>query len=252
MQLMSNVLSIKNLNKTYHTKSGETKALLDICLDVKEGEFICIVGSSGCGKSTLLSILAGLEDKSSGTVKWNKENPVIGYMLQNDALFPWLTILDNAILGLNIQNKKTTENINYVKNLLKTYSLIDFINKYPDELSGGMKQRVALIRTLALKPDILLLDEPFSALDYQTRLAVSDDVYKIIKKEKKTAIMITHDIAEAISLADRVIVLSKRPGKIKSIYDINLTNKSTPIENRKAKEFSLYYEMLWKDLDINV
>ncbi len=249
---MNNVLTIKNLNKTYHTKTGETKALLDINLNVKEGEFICIVGSSGCGKSTLLSILAGLEEKSSGDVIWNKENPVIGYMLQNDALFPWLNILDNATLGLDIKNKKNEENINYVKDLLKTYSLKDFMYKYPKELSGGMKQRVALIRTLALKPDILLLDEPFSALDYQTRLAVSDDVYRIIKQEKKTAIMITHDIAEAISLADRVIVLSKRPGKIKVIYDINLTNKSTPIENRKAKEFSEYYELLWKDLDVNV
>ena len=249
---MSNVLSIKNLNKTYHSKNGETKALSDINLNIKEGEFICIVGSSGCGKSTLLSILANLEDKTNGEIIWNKDNPIIGYMLQNDALFPWLTILDNATIGLDIQGKKNVENINYVKKLLKTYSLEDFMNKYPTELSGGMKQRVALIRTLALKPDILLLDEPFSALDYQTRLAVSDDVYKIIKKEKKTAIMITHDIAEAISLADRVVVLSKRPGKIKVIYDINLTDKSTPIENRKAKEFSKYYDLLWKDLDINV
>ena len=249
---MSNILEIKNLSKIYHSKSGETKALMDINLEIKEGEIISIVGSSGCGKSTLLSILANLEEKSAGEIIWNKKEPVIGYMLQNDALFPWLTILDNATLGLKIQNKKTEENIEYVKNLLKTYSLDGFIDKYPHELSGGMRQRVALIRTLALKPDILLLDEPFSALDYQTRLAVSDDVYKIIKKEKKTVIIITHDIAEAISLSDRIIVLSKRPGKIKSIYKINLTNKSTPIENRKAKEFSAYYEMLWKDLDINV
>lgn len=249
---MNNILTIKNLSKTYHTKRGETKALADINLSVKEGEFISIVGSSGCGKSTLLSILANLEDKSCGEILWNKEKPVIGYMLQNDALFPWLNILDNATIGLEIQNKKTNENINYVKSILETYSLKEFMYKYPSELSGGMKQRVALIRTLALNPDILLLDEPFSALDYQTRLAVSDDVYKIIKQEKKTVIMITHDIAEAISLSDRVIVLSKRPGKIKKIYDIKLSNKSTPIENRKSKEFSLYYDMLWKDLDINV
>lgn len=249
---MNNILEIKNLSKVYHAKSGETKALEDINLNIKNGEFICIVGSSGCGKSTLLSILAELESESSGTIDWNNKKPVIGYMLQNDALFPWLTILDNATLGLDIQKKKTKENIAYVKDLLKTYSLADFINKYPNELSGGMKQRVALIRTLALKPDILLLDEPFSALDYQTRLAVSDDVYRIIKKEKKTVIMITHDIAEAISLADRIVVLSKRPGKIKSIYEINLTNKSNPIENRKTKEFCTYYDIIWKDLDINV
>lgn len=248
----NNILSIKNLSKTYNTINGETIALDDITLDIKKGEFICIVGSSGCGKSTLLSILAGLESKSSGEVIWNKNKPTIGYMLQNDALFPWLSILDNATLGLLIKHKKNEQSINYVKKLLKTYSLEEFMDKYPNELSGGMKQRVALIRTLALNPDILLLDEPFSALDYQTRLAVSDDVYKIIKQEKKTAIMITHDIAEAISLADRVIVLSKRPGRIKAIYDIKLTNKSTPINNRKAKEFSEYYELLWKDLDINV
>lgn len=249
---MNNILEINNLSKVYHTNNGETKALEDINLSIKDGEFICIVGSSGCGKSTLLSILAELENKSSGEIVWNKENPVIGYMLQNDALFPWLNILDNAALGLDINHKKNQETIEYVKKLLKTYSLEDFIHKYPNELSGGMKQRVALIRTLALKPDILLLDEPFSALDYQTRLAVADDVYDIIKKEKKTVIMITHDIAEAISLADRIVVLSKRPGKVKSIYEINLTNKSTPINNRKAKEFSDYYDTIWKDLDINV
>ena len=247
---MNNLLEIKDLEKTYCTKEGEVKAIENITLDIKEGEFIAIVGSSGCGKSTLLSILANLESKTKGSIKFNKDDFTIGYMLQDDSLFDWLTILDNALLGLEIKGKKTKENINYVKNLLKTYDLDSFKDKYPKELSGGMKQRVALIRTLAIHPDILLLDEPFSALDYQTRLAVSDDVYKIIKKEKKTVIMVTHDLAEAISLADKVVVLSKRPCRIKNIYDINLTNKSNPIENRKAKEFSSYYEKIWKDLDV--
>ena len=164
----------------------------------------------------------------------------------------WLNILDNATIGLDIKKEKTKENVEYVKNLLKTYGLEDFIYKYPKELSGGMKQRVALIRTLAIKPDILLLDEPFSALDYQSRLAVSNDVYNIIKKEHKTVIMITHDIAEAISLASRVVVLSKRPAEIKCIYDIKLENPSNPINNRKDIKFSQYYEKIWKDLDINV
>lgn len=173
-------------------------------------------------------------------------------MLQEDALFPWLNILDNACLGLEIQHLKTKENIKYVENLLDKYGLKDFKNKYPRELSGGMRQRVALIRTLALKPDILMLDEPFSALDYVSRLSVSEDVANIIKKEKKTVIMITHDIAEAVSLADRVMVLSKRPAKIKNIYTINLSNKGTPMENRKAKEFAYYYDLLWRDLDKNV
>ena len=170
-------------------------------------------------------------------------------MLQEDALLPYLNILDNATLGLSLKKIKTKENIEYTKRLLETYGLKDFIYKYPKELSGGMKQRVALIRTLAIKPDILLLDEPFSALDYQSRLSVSDDVYNIIKKEKKTVIMITHDIAEAISLSDKIIVLSKRPSIVKKIYDIEMENKSTPINNRKCKEFGDYYDKIWRDLD---
>ena len=246
---MNKLLTINNLGKVYHTQNGEVEALKNITLEVQKGEFICIVGSSGCGKSTLLSILANLDTKTKGEITWHVDNPTIGYMLQNDTLFPWLSIYKNACLGLDIKNIK---NKDYVDKLLKTYSLYDFKDKKPSELSGGMKQRVALIRTLAINPDILFLDEPFSALDYQTRLAVSDDVYKIIKAENKTVIMITHDIAEAISLADRIIILSKRPGTIKKIYDINLTDKSTPINNRNAKEFPIYYSKIWKELDINV
>ena len=245
------LLEINNLKKDYHTLNGEVKAIDNITMDVYDQEFICIVGSSGCGKSTLLNILADLDIPSSGTIKKDKDLK-IGYMLQDDALFPWLSILDNALLGLNITNSLTEKNINYVKKLLKTYGLEDFIDKYPNQLSGGMKKRVALIRTLATKPDVLLLDEPFSALDYQSRLAVSDDVYKIIKNEQKTAIMITHDIAEAISLADRIIVLSKRPSRVKNVYAIELTNKDSPTNNRKAKEFFEYYDAIWKDLDIFV
>lgn len=173
-------------------------------------------------------------------------------MLQNDSLFDFRTILENCLLGLEVKHELNEENKNYVIHLLETYGLKDFINSYPENLSGGMRQRVALIRTLATKPDILFLDEPFSALDYQSRLAVSDDVYNIIKKEKKSAIMVTHDLAEAISMSDKVIVLSERPSKIKNIYDIKLSNKSTPIENRKCKEFSEYYDMIWKDIDFHV
>lgn len=249
---MTKILEIKNLKKNYNTKMGEVEAIKDLSFSVNDGEILCIIGSSGCGKSTLLNILANLEKKTDGEIIYGKENLKIGYMLQEHSLFPWLTILDNATLGLDISKQKTKENVEYVKNLLIKYGLGDFIDKYPDQLSGGMKQRVALIRTLASKPDILMLDEPFSALDYVSRLAVSDDVYRIIKEEKKSVIMITHDIAEAISIADRIIVLSKRPTKIKKTYDIKLTNKSTPIENRKAKEFSYYYDLLWKDLDKNV
>lgn len=248
---MNKILDIQNISKVYHTLSGEIDAISDCSFSLCEGEFVSIVGPSGCGKSTLLSILSGLEKASSGSFSL-KENCTIGYMLQTDSLFPWLTILDNAMLGLKIKKMDSKENREYVIELLETYGLKDFLHKYPSELSGGMKQRVALIRTLALKPDILLLDEPFSALDYQSRLAVSDDVFRILKEQKKSAIMVTHDLSEAISMSNRVIVFSKRPCQIKNIYDIKLTNQSTPIENRKAKEFATYYDFIWKDLDVNV
>lgn len=245
---MNKILSINNLSKNYQTLKGEVKAIQNISFDLYDQEILCIVGSSGCGKSTLLNILSGLDSKTNGDIIV-KDNLKIGYMLQSDSLFPWLTILDNACLGLDITKTKTKDNIMFVRSLLEKYGLKDFQDKYPHELSGGMRQRVALIRTLALKPDILMLDEPFSALDYVSRLQVSNDVFNIIRNEKKSVIMITHDLAEAISIADRVIVLSKRPARIKKEYEIKLTNKSTPIENRKAKEFSYYYDLLWKDLD---
>lgn len=249
--MKNKILSIKHLKKSYHDKKSEIKALEDITFDVYDKEFISIVGPSGCGKSTILSILSMLEKKSGGMFHL-KENITIGYMLQQDSLFFWRTILDNCLIGLEVTNKLNEESKQYVLDLLKTYGLYEFKDKYPSSLSGGMRQRVALIRTLAIKPDILLLDEPMSALDYQSRLAISDDIYKIIKNEGKTAIMVTHDIAEAISMSDRVIVLTKRPSKVKSIYEINLTDKSTPINNRKCKEFSTYYDTIWRDLDVHI
>ena len=250
--MLNNILEIKNLTKFYHDINSETLALDNISFSINNKEIISIVGPSGCGKSSILSILAGIINKSSGTIKYNKNNFIIGYMLQQDSLFPWLNIIDNCLLGLKIKHKLNKKNKQKVNNLLKTYGLKDFKYKYPNSLSGGMRQRVALIRTLAIDPDILLLDEPFSALDYQTRLSLSDDLYKIIKKENKTAIIVTHDIAEAISMSDKIIVLTKRPGKIKKIYNIKLNNKSTPTENRKNKDFMKYYNKIWKDLDHNV
>ncbi len=245
---MSKILKVNNLKKIYHDKDGEVVALSDISFDVNEKEIIAIVGPSGCGKSTLLSILMNLEKPSSGTFSFKKDTS-IGYMLQNDCLFPWKTILENCLVGLEVEKKLTNDSKNYVINLLKTYGLEDFMYKYPSSLSGGMRQRCALIRTLALKPDILLLDEATSALDYQSRLKVSEDIYNIIKNEEKSAIMVTHDISQAISIADRVIVLSNRPAIIKKIYNIKLTNKSTPLNNRKTKEFIKYHDMIWSDLD---
>lgn len=247
---MNKIITIKNLNKKYYTKDKEINAIKDISLDVYEGEFLAIVGPSGCGKSTLLNIIGGIDNKNSGDIIVNN-NIKIGYMLQNDCLFSWLNILDNCLLGLRINNLLTEDNVKYVKELINTYGLTDFMYSYPSSLSGGMRQRVALIRTLALRPDILLLDEPFSALDYQTRLSVADDVYKIIKENNKTVIMITHDIGEACSVADRVVVLTDRPSKVKKIFNINMKNKSTPINNRKCPEFSIYYDMIWKEIDIH-
>jgi len=248
---MNNVLSIKKLKKIYHTKEGETKAVEDFSFDLKEGEFVAIVGPSGCGKSTILSVLCGLEEKSDGEISLKKDSNV-GYMLQQDSLFEWRNILDNCLLGLEINKSLNDNSKKRVIDLLNTYGLKDFIYSYPDNLSGGMRQRVALIRTLATNPDLLLMDEPFSALDYQSRLAISDDIYNILKKEKKTMIMVTHDIAEAISMCDKVIVLSNRPATIKSIYEIKLENKTTPINNRKDKNFSYYYDRIWKDIDFHV
>ena len=249
--MKNKILVLKNLKKCFHFDEGMTIALDGIDLDIYKNEFVSIVGPSGCGKSTILSILAGLINKTDGDIIID-DNTSIGYMLQTDSLFPWRTILDNCLIGLEVNGLKNEENISYVISLLDKYGLGDFLDKYPDNLSGGMRQRVALIRTLALKPDILLLDEPMSALDYQSRLSISDDIYKIIKNEKKTAIMVTHDIAEAVSMSDRVIVLTKRPGVIKSIYEIVLENRSTPTNNRKSKDFSKYYDVLWRDLDVHL
>lgn len=248
---MKPIVKIEHLKKTYHTKQGETEAIKDVSFALMPGEFIAIVGPSGCGKSTILSVLCDLLEKSGGMIE-KEEKTSFGYMLQQDSLFPWRTILENCLLGLEITNQNTEENKQHVLNLLETYGLKEFIHSYPSNLSGGMRQRVALIRTLATKPDILLLDEPFSALDYQSRLAVSDDVYQIIKKEKKSAIMVTHDLAEAISMADRIIVLTNRPCTIKKIHTIHFEHRSTPIENRKCKEFSKYYDEIWKEIDFHV
>lgn len=249
--MKKNLLIIDKLSKNYHTKDNEIPTIKDLSFDVYENEILAIVGPSGCGKSTLLSILSNLENNYSGKII-KSTNYEIGYMLQTDSLFPWLSVLDNALIGLEIKNEKNKNNVDNTIKLLDKYGLGDFKNNYPNNLSGGMRQRVALIRTLATNPSLILLDEPFSALDYQTRLALSCDMYKIIKNEKKTVILITHDIAEAISMADRVIVLTKRPCKVKKIYEIKLENKGNPMDNRKDKNFNYYYDMIWRDLDVNI
>ena len=243
------LVEIKNISKIYHTKKNEILALKDITFDINDGDFIAIVGPSGCGKSTILSILCNLENKSGGSII--KENNIkFGFMFQRDTLFDWMTIKDNCMLGVRIKNNINDDTIKYCDNLLKSYGLYEFKESYPRELSGGMRQRVALIRTLMLKPDILLLDEPFSALDSQNRLAISDDVYKIIKNENKTTVMVTHDVGEAVSMANIVIVLSERPATIKSIYKIEYDKKDTPIKNRLNPKYNEYCDKIWRDLNV--
>ncbi|CCC58102.1 ABC transporter ATP-binding protein [Caloramator australicus] len=251
-------LRAKDISVIYHTLDGETEAIKNLNLDVKEGEFLCLVGPSGCGKSTFLNVIAGLVKPSSGKIfidneEITKPSNKIGYMFQRDYLFEWRTIYKNIVLGLEIQKRLNGDNLKMVEYMLQKYGLSSFKNYYPRQLSGGMRQRAALIRTLALNPDILLLDEPFAALDYQTRLAVSDDIYRIIKNEGKTVIMVTHDISEAVSLSDRVVVLSKRPARIKDILEIKFSIKDrTPIKVREAPEFKDYFNLIWKELDIHV
>jgi len=247
---MKKVLEIKNVSKKYQAKNGEIEALSNISFEVEEGEFVSIIGPSGCGKSTLLSVIANLEPKTSGEIK---KTGGIGYMLQKDSLLEWRTIYNNVLFGLEISHKKTKENEEYVKKLLKKYGLYEFKDKYPNQLSGGMRQRAALIRTLAIKPKILLLDEAFSALDYQTRIMVTNDIFQILKNENITSVIVTHDISEAISMSDRVIVLTKRPAEVKTVHKIDFEMENrTPINCRENPKFSKYFDIIWKELDVHV
>ncbi|MCK9216379.1 MAG: ABC transporter ATP-binding protein [Firmicutes bacterium] len=255
---MEKIVEMQNVSMNYHSLGGETQAIKSLSFDILDGEFVSIVGPSGCGKSTLLSLISGILKPSKGRILIKNEevkgpSKNIGYMLQKDHLFEWRTIIKNVIIGLEIQGTLNKETYKSAEKLLKEYGLYEFKNYYPKQLSGGMRQRAALIRTLTANPDLLLLDEPFSALDYQTRLAISEEIWLIIKKEKKTAILVTHDISEAISMSDRVIVLTKRPAEIKSVYDIVLTcENKTPITCREAPEFRYYFNSIWKELDVHV
>lgn len=246
---MKEVLKVENVSKKYQAANGEVEALTNVNFSINEGEFVSLIGPSGCGKSTMLSIIAGLEEKTSGEIIIDGE---IGYMLQKDSLLEWLTIYKNVMFGLEIRKLKTTENVKYVDNLLKKYGLYEFKDKYPNQLSGGMRQRAALIRTLAIKPKILLLDEAFSALDYQTRIMVTKDIYDILRNEGITALIVTHDISEAISMSDRVIVLSNRPATVKEIHKIDFEMENrTPLNCRESPKFSKYFDTIWKGLDVH-
>lgn len=251
---MHSLFEIQHLSYAYHTMQGETPALSDITFTVNSGDFVAIVGPSGCGKSTLLNLLAGMLTPESGTLLLNgtplttDSRRHIGYMLQQDYLLEWRSIWKNVLLGLEIRHELTEESRTYAKQLLEKYGLEKFSQSKPSQLSGGMRQRVALVRTLVLKPELLLLDEPFSALDYQTRLSVSNDIGSIIRKEKKTAILVTHDLAEAVSLADRVIILTARPGRIQRIVSVSFPTNLTPMERRDYDDFKTYFNLIWKEL----
>ncbi|MDR1391605.1 MAG: ABC transporter ATP-binding protein [Clostridiales bacterium] len=253
--MIKKIIEARNISKVYYSLKNENIAIEDISFDVYDKEFLTIVGPSGCGKSTLLSILAGLIQASSGEVFINGElvqgfNSLVGYMLQSDHLLEWRTVKNNVLLGLEIRRLLNKENEDYALELLNKYGLYKFLNYYPHQLSGGMKQKVALIRSLALKPEILFLDEPFSALDFQARTTISDEIKYIIKKENKTVILITHDLNEAICLSDRVVVISNKPGKIKNILKLEVSGENS-IQKRKDKNFSSYLEILWKEVDGN-
>lgn len=252
---MNPLLELQNVSYAYHSKSGETFALANISFQVPKGEFIAVVGPSGCGKSTLLSLISGLLLPESGSILLEGREDMafrekIGYMLQKDHLFEWRTIYENVTLGLEIQHKLNDESRGRVDKMLMDYGLYKFRNARPSELSGGMRQRAALIRTLALNPELLLLDEPFSALDFQTRLSVCDDVWEILHQEKKTALLVTHDLSEAVSMADRVIVLTKRPARIRSVIEMKFEEQGlTPFGRRNTPEFKEYFNLLWKELN---
>ena len=247
------LLEFKDVSLTYHTKTGETLAAEHMSFSVSEGEFVAVIGPSGCGKTTVLSLAAGLLKPSSGEVLVYGKPPArgaeyLGYMLQKDELFPWRSVESNIVLPLEIKRMNTPERRKQALALAEKYGLGGFLKHLPDQLSGGMRQRAALIRTLAADPELLLLDEPFSALDYQTRLSVCDDVYNIIRSEKKTAILVTHDISEAISVADRILVLSARPARVVAAHKLGFGN-TVPLKRRESPQFSGWFETLWRELN---
>ena len=252
---MSDLLEFRHVSYSYHSIGGETTALSDISFTLTAGEFLAIVGPSGCGKSTLLNMICHLVQPEQGEILFqgeplSKESVCsIGYMLQKDHLFDWRNIEKNIYLGLEIQKKLTPQTKEYASSLLQKYGLYEFRNKRPSELAGGMRQRASLIRTLVLKPMLLLLDEPFSALDYQTRLNTADDIGSIIRKEQKSAVLVTHDLSEAVSLADRILVLSARPGRVKCVIPVSFPKEMTALQRRGTNAFKDYFNTLWKEMN---
>lgn len=247
------ILRVEHASFTYQAENGEVNAFNDLNFTVEQGQFVSIVGPSGCGKSTLLSVIAGLLPGRVGNVLVGGEalqgiSPRIGYMLQRDNLLEWRTIWHNVLFGLEIRGNKTPETLARAERLLRTYGLYEFRDKYPRQLSGGMRQRAALIRTLAAGPELLLLDEAFSALDYQTRLAVTEDVHRILKAEGVTMLMVTHDIPESISMGDVVMILTQRPAGIREMMPLTFSPETSPLKRRCDARFTQYFDHIWKEL----
>ena len=247
--MQSELLNLKDVSLAYHTTEGETLAVKDLNLSVQRGEFLAIVGPSGCGKTSVLSLIMGILKPSAGALCFSETGARLGYMLQRDHLLDHRTVERNVLLGLEVQHRLTDESKARALRLLDTYGLGAFRTYKPQQLSGGMRQKVALIRTLAIEPDLLLLDEPFSALDYQTRLQLSDEVCRIIRKERKTAILVTHDISEAVSMADRVAVFSARPAMLKTLIPIGFPASMPPLERRRQPTFHDYFDRIWEELN---
>ena len=243
------LLSVENVSVYYHTPQGETEAVRDLSFQVQKGEFVAVVGPSGCGKTTMLSLIMGLNPPSLGEVRFPQGLCPMGYMLQRDNLLEWRTLEKNAVLGLEVRHKLNEKTRERTVALLKKYGLGDFLSHYPSQLSGGMRQKAALIRTLALDPELLLLDEPFSALDYQTRLTLADEVFSIIHGEKKTALLVTHDIGEAVSMADRVLVFTDRPATLRREIVLSFPKSMTPLQRREEPAFQEYFAAIWKELE---
>lgn len=248
-------LSIENIHHTYFTKKSITTALEDITISIREGEFISFLGPSGCGKTTLLSIIAGLITPTSGSVnidgkKIERPDPMIGYMFQQDYLFPWKTIEENILLGPSINKSVTSEQRQLGSYLLNSMDLVNVEKQFPSQLSGGMRQRVALVRTLMMDPKILLLDEPFSALDYQTKLKLENLVSSTLKKFNKTALLVTHDIGEAIAMSDRIFLLAAKPGRVAKTFIVpEELRSSEPFNARQHPSYSDLFQEIWKELE---
>ena len=250
---MQSFLSFQDVCFSYHTLTGEIPAIQNITFSLHREEFLAVIGPSGCGKSTILNLAAGLLVPDSGQILCEGKSPktpfsLVGYMLQKDHLLDWLTVMDNILLGARIQGRDLLQARRFAENMLEKYQLADFAHSYPSQLSGGMRQRAALIRTMLLSPSLLLLDEPFSALDSQTRLDVSSDIGQIIRDEKQSALLVTHDIAEAISLADRVLVLSASPAHMVLDQPLDFADELSPLQRRSDPKFQMYFDLLWRQL----